>query len=85
MLFDKILADVPCSGDGAIRKLPDKWRNWNPLDGNALNTLQISILERAVNLVKVNGLIAYSTCSLNAVENEAVVAHVIKMFEKKGI
>lgn len=39
MLFDKILADVPCSGDGAIRKLPDKWKNWNPLDGNALNSL----------------------------------------------
>ena len=39
MLFDKILADVPCSGDGAIRKLPDKWKDWNPLDGNSLNKL----------------------------------------------
>ena len=42
-------------------------------------------MERAVNLVKENGLIAYSTCSLNAVENEAVIAHTIKTFKDKGI
>ena len=28
ILFDKILADVPCSGDAVMRKLPNKWRNW---------------------------------------------------------
>ena len=37
ILFDKVLADVPCSGDGAIRKLPDRWRDWSPLDGHSLH------------------------------------------------
>jgi 16S rRNA C967 or C1407 C5-methylase (RsmB/RsmF family) len=46
--FDKILADVPCSGDGAIRKIPSKWQKWTPKDGTALHSLQLQILMRAV-------------------------------------
>jgi len=38
-LFDKILADVPCSGDGAIRKIPKKWRHFTTKDGVALHPL----------------------------------------------
>jgi len=76
--FDKVLVDVPCSGDGAIRKLPTRWRVWSPLDGVHLHILQTQILIRAINLAKVGGFIVYSTCSLNPIENEAVVADVIR-------
>lgn len=66
--FDKILADVPCTGDGAIRKIPQKWARWSPRDGVCLHGLQLQILMRAVQLCKIGGLILYSTCSINPIE-----------------
>ena len=75
--FDKILVDVPCSGDGALRKLPGRWRYWSVHDAIHLHKTQVKILMRAIKLAKVGGLIVYSTCSLNAIENEAVVAEII--------
>lgn len=66
--FDKILADVPCTGDGAIRKIPQKWRTWSPRDGICLHGLQLQILMRAVQLVKIGGFVLYSTCSINPIE-----------------
>ena len=44
LLFDKVMCDVPCSGDGAIRKLPDIWDKWNTTMGININSLQLSIL-----------------------------------------
>lgn len=66
--FDKILADVPCTGDGAIRKIPGKWQKWTVKDGTSLHALQLQILMRALQIVKVGGLILYSTCSINPIE-----------------
>jgi len=66
------LVDVPCSGDGAIRKLPQKWKKWDTHAGMSLHNLQITLLIRAINMTKVGGTIVYSTCSLNPIENEAV-------------
>lgn len=74
LLFDRILCDVPCSGDGTMRKNPGIWKKWTPLDGNGLHGLQLRILQRAMRLLKKDGRIVYSTCSINPVENEAVVA-----------
>ena len=37
LLFDRILCDVPCSGDGTIRKNVGIWKKWNPMDGNGLH------------------------------------------------
>lgn len=67
--FDKILCDVPCSGDGATRKIPLKWANWHTSDGMVLHPLQLSILLKAINLLKKDGYLVYSTCSLNPMEN----------------
>jgi 16S rRNA C967 or C1407 C5-methylase (RsmB/RsmF family) len=78
ILFDKILCDVPCTGDGAARKLPTRWLNWSARDGNAIHPLQLSILMRALNLCKVGGLVLYSTCSLNPIEDEAVVTEIFR-------
>jgi len=74
--FDRILCDVPCSGDGTIRKGHEMWRKWNSGMGNQLHLLQVNIAMRGIALLKVGGRMVYSTCSMNPVENEAVVAEV---------
>ncbi|GJE86312.1 RsmB/NOP family class I SAM-dependent RNA methyltransferase [Phanerochaete sordida] len=78
LLFDRILCDVPCSGDGTMRKNPGIWKHWSPMDGNGLHGLQLRILERAMRMLQKGGRIVYSTCSINPVENEAVVAAALK-------
>ncbi|KAH7446790.1 hypothetical protein KP509_01G076100 [Ceratopteris richardii] len=78
LLFDRILCDVPCSGDGTIRKAPDIWKKWNLGHANGLHRLQIQIAMRGVALLRVGGRLVYSTCSLNPVENEAVVGEVMR-------
>ncbi|KAL5705172.1 multisite-specific tRNA:(cytosine-C(5))-methyltransferase [Ranunculus cassubicifolius] len=78
LLFDRVLCDVPCSGDGTLRKAPDIWRKWNAGMGNAVHRLQVDIAMRGIALLKVGGRMVYSTCSMNPVENEAVVAEVLR-------
>ncbi|KZO98510.1 S-adenosyl-L-methionine-dependent methyltransferase [Calocera viscosa TUFC12733] len=72
--FDRILADVPCSGDGTLRKNVNIWRDWSLSIPNGLHSLQLRILLRGMKMLKAGGLLVYSTCSLNPVENEAVLA-----------
>jgi multisite-specific tRNA:(cytosine-C5)-methyltransferase len=76
--YDRILADVPCSGDGTARKNPNVWQKWTPKDGLGLHGLQLRILFRGLQMLKKGGRMVYSTCSLNPVENEAVVAAAIE-------
>lgn len=75
--FDRILADVPCSGDGTCRKNFAVWQNWTPGNALGLFNTQVRILVRALQMLKVGGRVVYSTCSMNPVENEAVVASAI--------
>ncbi|KAF2480163.1 S-adenosyl-L-methionine-dependent methyltransferase [Neohortaea acidophila] len=76
--FDRILADVPCSGDGTCRKNPSIWKDWSPQNGLGLYITQVRILTRALQMLKTGGRVVYSTCSLNPVENEAVVSSAIE-------
>ena len=75
--FDRILADVPCSGDGTCRKNFAIWQNWSPGNALGLFTVQVRILIRALQMLKVGGRVVYSTCSMNPIENEAVIASAI--------
>ena len=75
--YDAVLADVPCSGDGTLRKDPDVLKRWHPGLGNALHATQVAIARNSAALVRPGGLLLYSTCSLNPVEDEAVVAAVL--------
>ncbi len=74
-VFDKVLADVPCSGLGIIAKKPDI--KWAEHDFDSLAALQFKILKNAVKYVKNNGYIVYSTCTLNKTENENVVKRLL--------
>ncbi|VTZ68228.1 methyltransferase, putative [Plasmodium chabaudi chabaudi] len=77
--FDSVLCDVPCSGDGTLRKDRNIWINWNPVNAYNLFQLQVNILKRSIELVKEGGYVIYSTCSLNPIENEAVICEVFNM------
>jgi len=76
--FDRILADVPCSGDGTLRKNLEIWKLWNPSNGLGLHQTQVRILMRSLQMLKVGGKVVYSTCSMNPVEDEAVLAEAIR-------
>jgi 16S rRNA (cytosine967-C5)-methyltransferase len=72
-VFDRVLADVPCSGLGALRRRPEaRWRR-GPADLAGLTDLQASLLEAAVESVRPGGVVAYVTCSPHPAETRAVV------------
>jgi 16S rRNA (cytosine967-C5)-methyltransferase len=74
--FDRVIADVPCSGLGALRRRPDaRWRK-TPADVAALGELQRSLLRTAINAARPGGVIAYVTCSPHVAETRAVVGQV---------
>ncbi|XP_067634734.1 tRNA (cytosine(34)-C(5))-methyltransferase [Eurosta solidaginis] len=75
--FDKILCDVPCSGDGTLRKNPDIWMKWNLAQAYGLHGIQYRITRRGAEMLSVGGRLVYSTCSLNPIENEAVLQRII--------
>jgi 16S rRNA (cytosine967-C5)-methyltransferase len=71
--FDRVLADVPCSGTGTLTRNPEiKWR-LKPEDIDDLQRRQLAILRGAMNSVDAGGRVIYSTCSLEREENEHVV------------
>jgi len=73
--FDRILVDAPCSGTGTLGRNPEiKWR-LQPTDLQALQAKQIALLARALERLCPGGRLVYSTCSLEAEENEQVIAH----------
>ena len=83
--FDRILVDVPCTGSGTTRKNPEVWGKWLPSGARSLHDLQVALLSRAVTLVKPGGRVVYATCSLDPVEDEAVVAGVLRNSEGVGM
>ena len=76
--FDAIIADLPCTGSATMRKNRDVWWDWRPSAGRGMHALQVGIAVRAANLVRPGGHMVVSTCSLDPVENEAVVADVLQ-------
>jgi 16S rRNA (cytosine967-C5)-methyltransferase len=71
--FDRILADVPCSGTGTLARNPEiKWR-LKIEDLSDLQSRQTAILKSALSQLAIGGRLVYSTCSLEREENEAVV------------
>ena len=75
--MDAVIADVPCSGYGIIRKKPDI-RYKDPDTMQQLPALQLQILSTQARYVRPGGLLLYSTCTLVRKENEGVVERFLK-------
>lgn len=78
--FDRIVCDVPCTGDGTFRKFPHLWRLFRPRSALDLHPIQLQIATASVLLLKQGGRFVYSTCSINPIEDEAVVAALLIQF-----
>eukprot|EP00667_Euglena_gracilis_P003357 EG_transcript_3364 len=75
---DRILADVPCTGDGTLRKNPHIWFTWDVLPALQLHPTQVDILARGLKLLAFGGRLVYSTCTLDPIQDEAVVAAALR-------
>jgi len=75
--FDRVLVDAPCTGLGALRRRPEaRWRR-SPEDLELLVPLQKSLLLRALQVVRVGGVVTYATCSPHLAETDRVVEAVV--------
>lgn len=78
--FDRILVDAPCSNTGVMRRRVDvRWR-LRAEDFLRMQKRQIAITRNVIGLIKRDGVLVYSTCSLEPEENENVVASLLQEF-----
>jgi 16S rRNA C967 or C1407 C5-methylase (RsmB/RsmF family)/NOL1/NOP2/fmu family ribosome biogenesis protein len=68
--FDVIVVDAPCSGEGLFRKDPDAMKEWSPENVDLCSKRQRRILHDIWPALKQNGILIYSTCTYNSLENE---------------
>jgi NOL1/NOP2/sun family putative RNA methylase len=80
-VFDKVLVDAPCSGEGTLRKSLKTFNMWNEKVIFNLSKIQRRLAAEALKCLRVGGEMVYSTCTLGPEENEAVVDFVIKNFD----
>jgi 16S rRNA (cytosine967-C5)-methyltransferase len=77
-LFDAVLADVPCTGLGALRRRPEvRWRR-TVSDLRALTALQRELSDSAISVIADGGLFAYATCSPHFAETSVAVVDILK-------
>lgn len=81
--FDKILLDAPCSGEGTIRSTPATFEMWNIQTIENLSRLQKSLIASAIEILKPNGELVYSTCTHAPEEDEEVLDFALKNFKVK--
>ena len=73
-LFDRVLVDAPCSGEGMFRKDDTAVIEWSPENVVMCAARQRDILECASGMVKPGGVLVYSTCTFSMEENEGVIS-----------
>ena len=78
--FDAILLDAPCSGEGVVRKDPDAMNNWSQESVTSIAATQRELIESAFHALAPGGIMVYSTCTLNAQENQQVVNHLLTTY-----
>lgn len=81
-VFDRILVDAPCSGEGMFRKNPLAVSEWSRDNVKACKTRQLDILDCAVKLLANGGRIVYSTCTFSKEENEEVIDAFLTKYEE---
>lgn len=84
--FDKVLLDTPCSGEGRFSmNNVQTYRGWSPKTVKGLTKIQKKLFESAYEALKSNGIMVYSTCTLNKEENENIVNWALENFKLKLI
>ena len=78
--FDKILVDAPCSGEGTLRSSPKTFLMWNPKMIKKFSNVQKKLLATALQVLKPNGTLVYSTCTHAPEENEEVIDFALNNF-----
>jgi 16S rRNA C967 or C1407 C5-methylase (RsmB/RsmF family) len=76
-LFDRVLVDVPCSGEGTLRRRAGNAPDQSESFLGYVRGVQRALLEKAVRLCRPDGTILYVTCTFSPEENEAVVSDVL--------
>ncbi|MDD5700128.1 MAG: RsmB/NOP family class I SAM-dependent RNA methyltransferase [Candidatus Nanoarchaeia archaeon] len=80
-MFDKILVDAPCSGEGTLRTNPKTAEMWNYNGIKKMSFIQKRLLVSAMKVLKVGGEIVYSTCTYAPEEDEEVIDFVLEKFD----
>ena len=76
--FDKILIDAPCSGEGMFRKDKKMMESWENKGPAFYSEIQKEIIIQAAHMLKKGGLMLYSTCTFDPLENEQVIEHLLQ-------
>lgn len=84
-MFDVILIDAPCSGEGMFRKDPEAVREWSEANVQLCADRQHRILADVWDALKPDGFLIYSTCTYNARENEQVLQWLSETYETEGV
>ncbi|MCE4617197.1 MAG: RsmB/NOP family class I SAM-dependent RNA methyltransferase [Desulfurococcales archaeon] len=79
-LFDKILLDAPCSGEGIVRRDPSRKTSRTLDDLLFLSDLQYELSTASYSMLKQGGIFVYSTCSIGVEENEFVIDRLLRRF-----
>ena len=75
---DKILLDAPCTGEGLVRQDISRKKSKNLNDIKKMANVQKKLITAGLKILKPNGQLLYSTCSIGPEENELIVNHVLK-------
>ena len=78
--FDKILIDAPCSGEGMFRKDKKMVKAWEEHGPEFFAKLQRSIITQAAQMLRPGGMILYSTCTFDAMENEGTIEYLLTQY-----
>jgi 16S rRNA C967 or C1407 C5-methylase (RsmB/RsmF family)/NOL1/NOP2/fmu family ribosome biogenesis protein len=84
-LFDVVVVDAPCSGEGMFRKEEDALTMWSTDNVQHCHLRQNRILEQAMACLKPGGYLIYSTCTYNETENEGSLASVARKFDAESV
>ncbi|TDL35086.1 16S rRNA (cytosine(967)-C(5))-methyltransferase RsmB [Jeotgalibacillus sp. S-D1] len=76
--FDRVLVDAPCSGLGVLRRKPDIKYAKKEQDLASLTSIQLALLDSAVDLLKPGGTLVYSTCTVDYEENNLTVSRLLE-------